>query len=51
MRTLLAAFAATTILAGAAQATTVYPLDRATILVARRSISRLSSTSRSSLKT
>ncbi|NNH62715.1 alkaline phosphatase [Rhizobium laguerreae] len=32
MRTLLAAFAATTILAGAAQATTVYPLDRATIL-------------------
>ncbi|MFB2604208.1 alkaline phosphatase, partial [Rhizobium phaseoli] len=32
MRMLLAAFAATTILAGAAQATTVYPLDRATIL-------------------
>ncbi len=32
MRTLLAALAATTILAGAAQATTVYPLDRATIL-------------------
>ncbi|MGO6905585.1 alkaline phosphatase, partial [Rhizobium ruizarguesonis] len=32
MRTLLAAFAATIILAGAAQATTVYPLDRATIL-------------------
>ncbi|MDQ0318183.1 alkaline phosphatase [Pararhizobium capsulatum DSM 1112] len=32
MRTILAALAATTILAGAAQATTVYPLDRATIL-------------------
>jgi alkaline phosphatase len=33
MRTLFAALAATTILAGAAQATTIYPLDRATILV------------------
>jgi alkaline phosphatase len=33
MRTLLAAFAATTILAGAAHATAIYPLDRATILV------------------
>ncbi|WP_426231399.1 alkaline phosphatase [Pararhizobium sp. DWP3-4] len=32
MRMLLSALAATTILAGAAQATTVYPLDRATIL-------------------
>ncbi|SES22598.1 alkaline phosphatase [Rhizobium sp. NFR03] len=32
MRTLLAALVATTILAGAAQATTVYPLSRATIL-------------------
>ncbi len=32
MRTILAALAATTILAGAANATTVYPLDRATIL-------------------
>ncbi len=32
MRMLLAAFAATTILAGAAQAASVYPLDRATIL-------------------
>ncbi|TDX32578.1 alkaline phosphatase [Rhodovulum visakhapatnamense] len=33
MRTLLTALAASTILAGAAQATAVYPLDRATILV------------------
>lgn len=33
MRTLFAALAATIILAGAAQATTIYPLDRATILV------------------
>lgn len=32
MRMLLSALAATTFLAGAAQATTVYPLDRATIL-------------------
>jgi alkaline phosphatase len=32
MRMLLSALAATTILTGAAQATTVYPLDRATIL-------------------
>ncbi|MBN9431770.1 MAG: alkaline phosphatase [Bosea sp.] len=32
MRTLLAALAASTILAGAAEAATVYPLDRATIL-------------------
>jgi alkaline phosphatase len=32
MRIILAALAATTILTGAAQATTVYPLDRATIL-------------------
>lgn len=32
MRMIFAALAATTILAGAAQATTVYPLDRATIL-------------------
>ena len=32
MRMLLAAFAATTILAGAAQAASIYPLDRATIL-------------------
>ncbi|OBZ93630.1 alkaline phosphatase [Pararhizobium polonicum] len=32
MRLLLAALAATTFLAGAAQATTIYPLDRATIL-------------------
>ena len=32
MRKLLAAFIATTVLAGAAQAATVYPLDRATIL-------------------
>ncbi|CAN7677604.1 alkaline phosphatase [Rhizobium sp. LjRoot254] len=33
MRTFLAALAAATMLAGAAHATTVYPLDRATILV------------------
>ncbi|MCE8442553.1 alkaline phosphatase, partial [Rhodovulum sulfidophilum] len=33
MRTLLSALAATTLLAGAAQATAIYPLDRATILV------------------
>jgi alkaline phosphatase len=33
MRTLLAALATTTALAGAAQATTIYPLDRATVLV------------------
>jgi alkaline phosphatase len=33
MRTLLAALAATTIFTGAVQAATVYPLDRATILV------------------
>ena len=32
MRSILAALAATTILAGVANATTVYPLDRATIL-------------------
>lgn len=32
MRKLIAAFVATTVLAGAAQAATVYPLDRATIL-------------------
>ena len=32
MRTLFAFLAATTVLSGAAQAATVYPLDRATIL-------------------